>query len=93
MTTEAICKHLNISVYGTAISGEAVAMLGHACPWCKVEALESKLGAREKGVAEMMEDIRAAADFLGRDGYARWRNTLLNVEQSIAQPETYRRLP
>ena len=58
-----------------------------------IAELQSRLDAREKGAAEMMADVRSCADFLGRDGYTRWRNMLLNIEQSIAAPETYRRLP
>lgn len=58
-----------------------------------VEAVLSKLGAREKGVAEMMQDIRSCADFMERHSYGRWRSLLLNIEQSITAPETYRRLP
>jgi hypothetical protein len=58
----------------------------------KMEATEIELRSRQ-GTAEMMADLRECADFLGRQGYDAWRSTLLNIEQSITAPETYRRLP
>jgi len=48
---------------------------------------------RAECVEQMRQDLRRAAEFFADNGYARWANTVLNVEQSIEAPETYRRLP
>lgn len=48
---------------------------------------------REAKLQEMRADLREEADRLRSEGYGQRANTLLNIEQSLASPESYRRLP
>jgi hypothetical protein len=51
------------------------------------------LAAATTGIQHIREDLRGAAGCLRREGYTRWANTLLNIEQSFTDPGSYRRLP
>ena len=63
------CKHVVQSPYGIAISGKDDAHFD-PCPWCKISALESKLGAAELVIADGMkcanEQLERANDLASR---------------------------
>lgn len=44
-------------------------------------------------IARMRNDLRRVAEFLVGEGFMKWSLVLLNIEQSIADPASYRRLP
>lgn len=48
---------------------------------------------RDEGLRLIREDLRRCADSLSNEGFTRWWAILLNIEQSVSDPTSYRRIP
>lgn len=47
----------------------------------------------DEGIKRIRQDLKRVAEFLEREGFTKWGFILLNIEQSVAAPASYRRLP